>query len=70
MLITASYGRRDVVAPMLRAHRPNTVLLRRRLRSFVAFLRLLPAMLVARCRNRRHQIVDDAELVGWAVPQP
>jgi N-acetylglucosaminyl-diphospho-decaprenol L-rhamnosyltransferase len=69
-LITASYARRDVVSPMLRAHRPNTVLLRRRLGSYLAFLRLLPAMLVARRRNRRQQVVADAELVGWAVPQP
>jgi GT2 family glycosyltransferase len=70
LLITASYGRRDVVNPVLRGHRPNTVLLRRRLRSYLAFLRLLPAMLVARRRNRRHQVVADEELVGWAVPQP
>jgi GT2 family glycosyltransferase len=70
LLTTASYARRDVVSPMLRAHRPNTVLLRRRGRSYLAFLRLLPAMLVARRRNRRAQVVDDAELVGWAVPQP
>jgi hypothetical protein len=69
-LTTASYARRDVVSPVLRAHRPNTVLLRRRLRSYLAFLRLLPAMLVARRRNRRHQVVDDADLVAWAVPQP
>ena len=70
LLITASYARRDVLSPMLRAHRPNTVLLRRRTKSFLAFLRLLPTMLVARFGNRRHQVVDDAELVGWAVPQP
>ena len=70
LLITASYARRDVVSPVLRAHRPNTVLLRRRTKSFLAFLRLLPAMLVARYRNRRRQVVDDADLVGWAVPQP
>jgi GT2 family glycosyltransferase len=69
-LITASYARRDVVSPVLRAHRPNTVLVRRRLRSYLAFLRLLPAMLVARRRNRRRQVVADEELVGWVVPQP
>ena len=69
-LTTASYARRDVVSPVLRAHRPNTVLVRRRLRSYLAFLRLLPAMLVARRRNRRAQVVADDELVGWAVPQP
>lgn len=70
LLTTASYARRDVVSPMLRAHRPNTVLLRRRVRSYLAFLRLLPAMLVARRANRRRQVVDDDELVAWAVPQP
>jgi hypothetical protein len=70
VLTTASYGRRDVVSPVLRAHRPNTVLVRRRLRSYLAYLRLLPAMLVARRANRRRQVVPDEELVAWAVPQP
>jgi len=70
VLTTASYARRDVVSPVLRAHRPNTVLVRRRVRSYLAFLRLLPAMLVARRRNRRAQVVPDDELMGWAVPQP
>ena len=70
VLTTASYARRDVVSPVLRAHRPNTVLVRRRLRSYLAYLRLLPAMLVARRANRREQTVPDDELVGWAVPQP
>ena len=70
VLTTASYARRDVVSPVLRAHRPNTVLVRRRLRSYLAFLRLLPAMVVARRANRRRQVVPDEELVGWAVPQP
>jgi GT2 family glycosyltransferase len=70
LLTTASYARRDVVSPMLRARRPNTVLLSRRVRSYLGVLRLLPVVLVARRRNRRAQVVDDAELVGWAVPQP
>ncbi len=70
VLTTASYARRDVVAPLVRCHRPNLVLTRRRVRSFLAYLRLLPAMLVARRRNRRAQTVPDAELVAWAVPQP
>jgi hypothetical protein len=70
VLITASYARRDVVAPVLRGHRPNFVLLRRRTRSFFAYVALLPAMLIARVRNRRRQVVDDADLIGWAIPQP
>ena len=70
VLITASYARRDIVAPVLSGHRPNLVLLRRRTRSFLAYLALLPAMLVARFRNRRRQVVADEDLIGWAVPQP
>lgn len=70
LLITASYARRDVWAPLRRGRRPNLVLLRRRLGSLLGYLRLLPAMLVARRRNRRHQVVPDDELVAWAVPQP
>ncbi len=70
VLITASYARRDVVAPVLRGRRPNLVLLRRRTRSFFAYGALLPAMLVARVRNRRRQVVDDADLIRWAIPQP
>ena len=46
------------------------MLFRRRTRSFLGYLALLPAMLVARFRNRRRQIVDDADLIGWAIPQP
>lgn len=70
LLITASYARRDVIAPVVRGHRPNLVLVRSRLRSFLAFLRLLPAMLVDRRRNRRAQTVPDDEVVAWMVPQP
>ncbi len=57
VLITASYARRDVVAPCCGRHRPNTraapapdpVVPRRSCGS-------LPAMLVARFRNRRRQV--------------
>jgi GT2 family glycosyltransferase len=70
VLVTGSYARRDVVAPLLRGHRPNLVLARRRIRSFLAFLRLLPAMLVDRARNRRRQEVPDGELVAWMVDRP
>jgi GT2 family glycosyltransferase len=69
LLTTSSYARRDAVAPLRRGRRPNLVLVRRRVRSFLAFLRLLPPALVERARNRRRQTVPDAELVGWMVPR-
>jgi hypothetical protein len=69
LLVTASYARRDVVAPVLRASRPNTVLVRRRIASFLGFLRLLGPMLVSRARQRRRQVVADHELVAWMEPQ-
>jgi GT2 family glycosyltransferase len=67
LLVSASYGRRDVVRPVLGAHRPDVLVLRRRTRSFVGFLRLLPAMLVERRALRRRQLVPDAELHAWLV---
>jgi hypothetical protein len=69
LLITASYARRDVAAPVLRAHRPNTVLVRRRVSSFLAFLRLLGPMVMSRVRQRRRQVVADREIVAWMEPQ-
>jgi GT2 family glycosyltransferase len=70
VLTTASYARRDVVRPVLGGHRPNLGLVRARVRSYLAFLRLLPEMLAERRRLRRRQIVRDDELLSWAVPQP
>jgi GT2 family glycosyltransferase len=69
LLVTASYARRDVVAPMLRGHRPNSLLLRRRVGSFLGYLRLLGPSLLARRRQRRGQVVTDADLVAWMEPQ-
>jgi hypothetical protein len=70
VLTTESYARRDVVRPVLGGHRPNLGLVRARVRSYLAFLRLLPEMLAERRRLRRRQIVRDDELLSWAVPQP
>jgi GT2 family glycosyltransferase len=70
LLSTASYARRDVVGPLLRRRRPNTVLFRRRMKAYLAFLRLLPAMLVDRRRLRRRQTVPDEEILRWTVTRP
>ena len=67
---TGSYGLRDVVRPVLRRRRPALGLVRARVRSFLAYLRLLPALIRDRRRLRAGQVVPDAELVAWAVPQP
>jgi hypothetical protein len=67
VLVTASYARRDIVGPMTRAHRPNVTVVRRRVGSFVDFLRLAPAMLRDRRRLRRLQVVPDHELAAWLV---
>ncbi|GIU85355.1 MAG: hypothetical protein KatS3mg008_2130 [Acidimicrobiales bacterium] len=67
---TASYARRDVLGPLLHLRRPSPELVVRRLRAFAAALRLTPRMLRDRRKNRRAQIVRDAELMAWMVPQP
>lgn len=64
---TASYGLRRVVIPLLHGRRPETKLVRRRVKSFMSFLRLLPAMLLTRRSLRREKLVDDVELAKWFV---
>ena len=66
-LTTLSYARRDLVAPVLGAHRPRPTIVWRRVRSFADFLRLLPRALAARRRIRRAATVGDAELAAWQV---
>lgn len=53
LLVTASYGRRDLVN-RLHGEPTDWLAVRRRLRSLVAAIRLVPAMLNARRRDRRH----------------
>jgi GT2 family glycosyltransferase len=51
LLVTASYARRDLVSPLLRGRRPRSRIVVRRLRALAAYLRIAPAMLVARWRR-------------------
>jgi GT2 family glycosyltransferase len=69
LLVTASYARRDLFGPVLRLRRPRATTVRRRLRAFGSFLRLLPVMLGRRWRIRRRRTVPDRELVEWFVPR-
>lgn len=65
ILTTISYARRDLVAPVLRGHRPQPEQVRRRLRSLAGFLRLLPGMLRGRMRVRPHRKLSDQALTDW-----
>ena len=70
LLVTASYARRDLVRPVLRARRLNPTQVLRRAKSFLGFLRLLPGALVARRRIRRAATVSDEVLLGRLTPTP
>jgi GT2 family glycosyltransferase len=67
VLVTASYTRRDVVRPVLGLHRPNVEQVKRRMASFLDFLRLLPGTLSERGRIRRAATVPDAAVVARLV---
>ena len=67
VLVTASYARRDVVRPALSGHRPRLTVVRRRVISFVGFLRLLGPMVADRRRLRRRQLVPDDDLARWWI---
>jgi GT2 family glycosyltransferase len=67
LLTTLSYARRDIVAPLLGLRRPRPTIVGRRARSFVDFLRRLPAALGQRRRIRRAATVGDDELLAWVV---
>jgi GT2 family glycosyltransferase len=70
VLVTASYARRDVVAPLRRRQRPRPTVVVRRVGSFLGFLRLLPVMAVRRREIARRQVVPDAVLVAELTPRP
>ncbi len=66
---TLSYARRDVLWPMARGRRPRPRLVIARLRSFIAFVRLVPALRRDRRVLRGRQVVPDRMITGWAVPR-
>jgi GT2 family glycosyltransferase len=64
LLTTASYLRRDVVVPLGRRRRPRPTTVRRRMRSWFAWLVMLPGLVADRRRLRRRQTVSDRDLVA------
>jgi len=67
LVSTASYAVRDIVRPAARGRRPQTGLVAARLRSFGAYVRLLPGALADRRRLRSRQRVHDETITGWSV---
>jgi hypothetical protein len=67
VLITLSYFRRDVLSRLLHARRPSVTIIRRRGRSFVAFVGLVPGALAARRRLRRDARLTDQDVRDWMV---
>jgi GT2 family glycosyltransferase len=55
LLVTASYTRRDIGAPILYGRRVSTEVVRRRIVTLGGYLRLAPSMLVSRWRDRNQQ---------------
>jgi GT2 family glycosyltransferase len=67
VLSTASYARRDVARPLVHGRRPQTGVVRARVRSFAAYLRMVPELLSDRRRLRHRQLVHDEAITGWSV---
>ncbi len=67
LLVTASYARRDVVAPVLAGRRPRPTVVARRLRSLGSFVGLLGPMVRERRALRSRQLVADDDLGRWRV---
>ena len=65
LLITGSYARRDIVAPLVHRRPPQTETVRRRLRAYGAYVRLLPESLADRRRLAPRGRLGEEELVGW-----
>ncbi len=68
-LVTLSYARRDLVAPVLGGRRPRPEQVRRRLRSFAGFARLAPALWRERRRLARAATVPEAEVTRGLTPR-
>ena len=64
---TASYLRRDVLRPPLHRQRPRITIVRRRIRAYLGFLRLMPATLSERRVLRSRRLVTDHRLEPWFV---
>jgi GT2 family glycosyltransferase len=65
LLITGSYARRDIVVPLAHRRPPQTETVRRRLRAYGAYVRLVPEALGDRRRLAARGRLAEDELAGW-----
>ncbi len=65
LFVTASYARRDVVAPLVHRRPLSVETVRRRMRAYGAFLRMLPSAVVDRRRLAATGRLTDEELLRW-----
>jgi hypothetical protein len=69
LLITGSYARRDILVPLVQGRPTSAETVRRRLRAYGAYVRLLPETLAGRRRLAARGRVAADELAGWMAPR-
>jgi GT2 family glycosyltransferase len=65
LLITGSYARRDILVPLVHGRPPSVETVRRRMRAYGAYVRLLPEALAGRRRLATRGRLADEELARW-----
>lgn len=65
LLITGSYARRDILVPMAHRRPPSTETVRRRLRAYGAYVRMLPEALAGRRKLASDGRLTGEELARW-----
>ncbi len=65
LLITGSYARRDILVPLVHRRPPSVETVRRRMRAYGAYVRMLPVALVGRRALTARGRLADEELSRW-----
>ncbi|MGI8809937.1 MAG: glycosyltransferase [Acidimicrobiales bacterium] len=65
LLITGSYARRDIVVPLLHRQPPSVETVRRRLRAYGSWVRMLPEALAGRRELSGRGRMTEEELARW-----
>jgi GT2 family glycosyltransferase len=65
LLITGSYARRDIVVPLVHRRPPSVETVRRRMRAYGAYVRMLPEALAGRRELATRGRLADDELARW-----
>ena len=65
LLITGSYARRDIVLPLVQRRPASVETVRRRMRAYGAFIRMVPEALAGRRRLTAQGRLADEELARW-----